>query len=150
MIFEKLFKLQNEIGAIVKSEKNPFFKSSYFSINGLLEQLQPLLSKHGLCVLQPLTNIDGKSAIATIVVEVETGDKFEMPPLPLPDLTDPQKVGSAITYMRRFSLQSLLLLQAEDDDGNAAAAKVIAKCGKCKKEFSPSPSWVKECPVCKT
>ena len=43
----------------------------------------------------------------------------------LPDLTDPQKMGSAITYYRRYSLQSLFLLQAEDDDGNKGAEKVI-------------------------
>jgi hypothetical protein len=37
----------------------------------------------------------------------------------LPNLQDPQKLGSAITY-RRYTLQSLLGLQAEDDDGNKA------------------------------
>ena len=40
----------------------------------------------------------------------------------LPDLTDPQKIGSAITYFRRYSLTSLLSLQCEvDDDGNKAS-----------------------------
>ena len=39
----------------------------------------------------------------------------------LPQITDPQKVGSAVTYFRRYTLQSLLSLQAEDDDANTAS-----------------------------
>jgi hypothetical protein len=42
----------------------------------------------------------------------------------LPDLTDPQKLGSCITYYRRYSLVSLLALEAEDDDGNTASGAV--------------------------
>ena len=41
----------------------------------------------------------------------------------LPEISDPQKLGSAITYFRRYTLQSLLALQAEDDDGNKAIVK---------------------------
>ena len=41
----------------------------------------------------------------------------------LPDIQDPQKLGSCITYYRRYTLASLLGLQAEDDDGNAASGK---------------------------
>ena len=40
--------------------------------------------------------------------------------MPLPDLQDPQKMGSAITYYRRYALQSLFLLQTQDDDGEGA------------------------------
>jgi len=42
----------------------------------------------------------------------------------LPEIQDPQKVGSAVTYYRRYTLQSLLSLQAEDDDANSASATV--------------------------
>ena len=42
---------------------------------------------------------------------------------PLPEVTDAQKAGSAITYFRRYALQSLLALEAEDDDGNTASSK---------------------------
>jgi hypothetical protein len=44
----------------------------------------------------------------------------------LPEINDPQKLGSAITYYRRYTLQSLLALQAEDDDANLASNKVVA------------------------
>jgi hypothetical protein len=42
---------------------------------------------------------------------------------PLPETVDAQKAGSAITYFRRYALQSLLALEAEDDDGNTASSK---------------------------
>ena len=45
--------------------------------------------------------------------------------LKLPELNDPQKLGSAITYYRRYTLQSLLALQSEDDDGNSASGKTV-------------------------
>jgi len=123
----KLFKLQQEIGKISKSQTNPFFKSRYFDINALLEQLQPLLEKHQLLILQPLSSIGERPAIETIILDAETGDQLTRSITPLPDLTDPQKQGSAITYYRRYSLQSLLGLQAEDDDGNKASGSSIPK-----------------------
>jgi len=136
---DKILKIQSEIGVLVKTETNPFFKSKYMDINGLLEQLLPLLEKHGLTVMQPLTNIQGKPAIATIVFdkdatdfigtfegeEVETNNPKTILKeiMPLPDLQDPQKMGSVITYYRRYALQSLFLLRAEDDDANSATPK---------------------------
>jgi hypothetical protein len=116
---DKILKIQSEIGVLVKTETNPFFKSKYMDINGLLEQLLPLLEKHEVTVTQPLTIIDGKNALATYV-KGKDGDMIADSHVLLPDLQDPQKMGSAITYYRRYSLQSLFLLRAEDDDANSA------------------------------
>lgn len=120
---DKILKIQSEIGVLVKTETNPFFKSKYMDINGLLEQLLPLLEKHGLTVVQPLSNIDGKPVIKTIVCDVELNDRFIEESMPLPDLQDPQKMGSVITYYRRYALQSLFLLRAEDDEANMTTKK---------------------------
>lgn len=120
---DKILKIQEEIGKLSKDKTNPFFKSSYFDINQLLAQLSPLLIKHGITVLQPLTNIDGKPALQTIVYD--EGKEILKEIVPLPENTDPQKMGSAITYYRRYALQSLFLLQAEDDDANTASHKTI-------------------------
>lgn len=125
---EKILKIQSEIGVLSKDKENPFLKSSYFDINSLISQLQPLLAKHEILVIQPLTNINGKAALCTEVYDLRPTDKkYEMlfrEVIPLPDLIDPQKMGSAITYYRRYALQSLFLLQAEDDDGNKAKPNV--------------------------
>ena len=53
-INEKLFNLQQEIGTISKDASNPFYKSKYFDINHLIKQLQPLLKKHRLLLMQPI------------------------------------------------------------------------------------------------
>lgn len=117
----KILKIQSEIGALSKTETNPFFKSKYFDINSLIAQLQPLLEKYELTVVQPLTNEGGKPALRTTVYD---GEKvLETGSIILPDIQDPQKMGSAITYYRRYALQSLFLLQAEDDDANLGSGK---------------------------
>jgi hypothetical protein len=122
---DKLTKVINEIGVMVKTETNPYFKSKYMDINGLLAQLQPLLEKYEITVVQPLTEINGKPALRTTVYD---GDKIiENGTIPLPDIQDPQKMGSAITYYRRYALQSLFLLRAEDDDANSASNKKVGK-----------------------
>ena len=117
-INEKLFALQQEIGAISKDANNPFYKSKYFDINSLIKQLQPLLKKHKLLLLQP---IEEDMVYSKILCIEGTGGVISG--LKLPELNDPQKLGSAITYYRRYTLQSLLALQSEDDDGNLASGK---------------------------
>ena len=67
----KLLEVQKEIGTIKKDSTNPFFKAKYFDINSLLEALKPVLNAHGLVVIQPLSNIDGKTSLKTIVIDSE-------------------------------------------------------------------------------
>jgi len=121
-INEKLFLLQQEIGTISKDTSNPFYKSKYFDINSLINQLQPLLKKYKLLLLQPIEEdlvysklicIDGTGAVLSA--------------LKLPEINDPQKLGSAITYYRRYTLASLLGLQAVDDDANIASSVTSQK-----------------------
>ena len=117
-IYKKLFEAKKEIGTITKDAKNPFFKSNYLSLNGLIDAVEDVLVKNDLVLLQPIK--DGK--VMTIIMDVEGGDANDSveSEMQLPNIQDPQKLGSAITYYRRYTLQSLLGLQAEDDDGNSA------------------------------
>lgn len=117
-IYKKLFKVQQEIKPIVKDSENPYFNSFYFDINKVIEVIKPILNNAGLMVLQPVVVLDGKMNLKTIIVDVESGEQIESFCL-LPENVEPQKMGSAITYYRRYSLQSLLFLQEEDDDANA-------------------------------
>jgi hypothetical protein len=118
-IYKKLHEAKKEIGAITKDSTNPFFKNSYFDINKILSEVEPILEKNGLLVLQPIK--EGK--VITQIIDAESGEKVESE-MTLPIINDPQKLGSAITYFRRYTIQSLLSLQAEDDDGNKAAKQV--------------------------
>ena len=114
-IYNKLFTLQNELGAISKDATNPFYDSKYFDINSLIGQLKPLLQKHNLVLLQPINN----NQVRTVIYDLDGGSVESS--MELPTNLNAQKLGSAITYFRRYTLTSLLALQAVDDDGNLAA-----------------------------
>ncbi len=115
-LYTKLNEVKKEIGAISKDSTNPFFKSKYFDINSLLKHVEPLLQKNGLLLLQPII----KGEVFSEIVDIESGESVTSS-IVLPQMDDPQKLGSAITYYRRYTLQSLLGLQAEDDDANSAS-----------------------------
>ena len=117
-IYQKLAAAKAEIGAISKDSTNPFFKSKYFDINGLLSHVEPILQKNGLICLQPI--IDG--SVVTKIVDVDCIDFIESS-IALTDERDQQKLGSQISYFRRYTLSSLLAIQAEDDDANSAKPK---------------------------
>lgn len=122
---DKLLEFQKKVGAISKDETNPFFKSKYFDINGLIENIKPILNEVGLTLTQPIRIDNGKNILCSYL---EDGDKtIVYSQMILPDIQDPQKLGSAITYYRRYAIQSMLLLQAEDDDSNVASGKVEPK-----------------------
>lgn len=126
-ILEKIEKVKDEIGVMPKSQENPFFHSKYFDINALLEKLEPLLKKQKLLLTQPLEG----DKVVTVINDLEGEEKLTSW-ITIPEITDPQKMGSAITYFRRYTLLSLLALQSEDDDGNMASGNSE------KKEYKPS------------
>lgn len=125
-ILKKVFNLQQEVKAIEKDSENPYFKSNYFDINKMIEVLKPILKTQGLAIYQPVVYQDMKNILKTIIYDTESGEFIESS-ISLPDNLEPQKMGSAITYLRRYSLQSMLFLQAEDDDGSTASPKNITK-----------------------
>ena len=118
-IYKKLFEAKKEIGKISKDSKNPFFKSNYLSLGGLIDAVEAVLQKHDLILLQPIE----AEWVKTQIIDIEDGEKVQSE-MHLPNITDPQKLGSAITYFRRYTLESLLGLKAEDDDGNLAAKPI--------------------------
>jgi hypothetical protein len=115
-IYAKLYECKKEIGKISKDNTNPFFNSKYFDINDLLEHVEPILQKNRLLLLQPIEH----GCVKSIVIDIDTGSQA-VSAMEMTDISDPQKRGSEITYYRRYTLQSLLALQAEDDDGNKAS-----------------------------
>jgi hypothetical protein len=114
---KRILEVQKEIGTLSKNAKNPFFKSAYLDLNDLLTHITPLLHKQGLILLQPLE--DGN--VGSVIIDSENGKNLCESVLALPDLKDPQKLGSAITYFRRYTLKSLLAIAEGDDDGNLAS-----------------------------
>lgn len=143
-LFQKILALQADIKPIAKDSENPFFKSNYFDVNAVIASLRPLLSKHGLVVLQPLSEINGEPAIETHIIEASTGKQMGFK-TPLIKHDDPQKYGSIITYTRRYALVSLFLLEGEEDDDaekvsapkrTETASKTCSECGKPSGNYS--------------
>ena len=118
---KRILEVQKEIGTLSKNAKNPFFKSAYLDLNDLLKHVTPLLHKHGLVVSQPITN----GLVCSQIIDSESGNVLLDSSIALPDLKDPQKIGSCITYFRRYTLKSLLAIAEGDDDGNLASALVV-------------------------
>lgn len=121
-LLSKISEVKSEIGTLSKNASNPFFKSKYLDLGEILSNLEPILQKHKLLLLQPVLD----NSVFTEIHDLESGEIIKSA-IPLPNIQDPQKIGSAITYYRRYSLQSLLALQTDDDDGNKASQKEVAK-----------------------
>lgn len=114
---ERILEVQKKIGVLGKDSKNPFFKSAYLDLNKLLIHVTPLLIENGLLLSQPIQ--DG--LVKSLIIDAESGEVLLNSEIALPDIKDPQKLGSAITYYRRYTLKSLLSIAEGDDDGNLAS-----------------------------
>lgn len=129
-IAQALSEFHKRIGKIKKEANNPFFKSKYASLSNILDNIDTPLSESNLVVTQFPTANNG---LTTILIHTESGeymqDTYDMHPVK----NDPQSIGSAITYARRYALGAILSLNIDDDDdGNAAsqtgkATSTIAK-----------------------
>jgi hypothetical protein len=121
-IYQKLHLAKQSMGKVIKNATNPHLKRNYADINSIIDTVEPILLDHGLLLIQPVK----EDKVYTIVVDIESGDRFESF-MQLPVITDAQKLGGAITYFRRYTLVSLLSLQAVDDDGHEASRAPKAK-----------------------
>jgi len=118
-IWYKLWCAKQEIGKITKGSNNPFFKSKYADLNTIIEAVEPILHKYNLLLLQPIQG----NHVCSQIIDIETGERIESS-LELPNIQEPQKLIASITCYRRGSLQTMLSLQAVDDDGNEASKAV--------------------------
>lgn len=152
-IIEALLKSQKEIENVKKESENPFFKSKYADLNSLIEACKKILNDNGILILQPINgdmvettlfHISGESITSRTKIVAKTDN-------------NPQDQGSAITYARRYGLQSMLFMSAEDDDGEKAtnhtttapkttSTPVISdKCPKCGSPMKISQQGKKYC-----
>lgn len=118
-----LLKAQKLIGGATKGAANPFFKSKYADYGAVLEACKDHLNENGIMILQPHTANERGSFVETILIH-ESGEWVSSETQVIcAKQNDPQALGSAITYARRYGLQSLLAMPAEDDDGESAMVR---------------------------
>jgi len=114
-----LVKAQSEMGNATKESKNPFFKSSYANLNSVREAVLPPLNRNGIAVLQPING-----DVVTTTLLHESGEQISSDTrIVCAKQNDPQAYGSAVSYARRYGLQSMVCVGAEDDDGEKAIVR---------------------------
>lgn len=125
----------------VKDAKNPFFKSKFADLNSVREASEPALAEEGISVLQPMVQKDGKTYIRTMLLHTSGQFLASDTEVVCAKQNDPQAYGSAISYARRYGLQALVSLGAEDNDGEEAMGRGKAsawpKNEKVPVDFSP-------------
>jgi hypothetical protein len=133
-----LVKFQASVSKVAKEANNPFFKSKYASLANILDTIQKPLSECRLAISQ----FPDGNALTTIILHADSGEWMESSyVMPVAKQNDPQAMGSAMTYARRYALGSILNLNIDDDDdGEKAMGRQIPK----KDELTPKhPSWAK-------
>ena len=126
-LYTALVKCQSQIKTALKDSKNPHFKSTYADLTSVMLACKDALAANDLAVLQ-LSRIHESGAPVLVTRIIHTsGEHIEGEfPLVCKDPNDPQKLGSAVTYARRYALSAALGITADDDDGQAAAGHTPA------------------------
>lgn len=122
-IAKALAKFQADIKDPARDKDNPYFKSKYVALDGLLAAVRPVLATNGLSFIQsPVSN--GQDMGVTTLLMHDSGEWIESDPFVLHAVkNDPQSGGSAITYARRYSLSAVLGVAWDDDDDANIATK---------------------------
>jgi len=135
-----LAKAQGEMGGAKRNKDNPYHHSTYADLASGWDACREALSKHDIAVFQPTEIEDGGIVVVTLLVHGGSGQwmKGRLLMVPVRRLEkserqaggtdcvrtdDPQAVGSAITYGRRYGLFGMVGLAPEDDDANAASGR---------------------------
>jgi len=110
---------QSQMGGAVKDSANPFFKSSYADLTSVIKAIKQPFADNGLSYTQFPVNDDSGVGVSTRLMHI-SGQWLEME-YTLPTVKkDPQAAGSAITYARRYALQSIAGIPTADDDAESA------------------------------
>ncbi len=115
-----LSKAQAEMGKAPKDSDNPFFKSKYADLATVVTTATPVLAKYDLSVSQACDESERGVTVVTVLMH-KSGQWISSRLNMIPAKNDPQGIGSAITYARRYAYMGIIgLVAEEDDDGNKA------------------------------
>ena len=114
-----LVKAQAAMGGAVKDSNNPFFNSKYADLGSVVKAVKEPFADNGLSYVQfPYSSERGVGVTTRLM---HTSGQWLESEFVLPmTKVDPQGAGSAITYARRYALQSIAGIPTADDDGEAA------------------------------
>ncbi len=121
-VIKALVLVQAEMEPASKDSTNPFHKSKYADLSSVVSACRTLLAKNNLCTIQT-TKIDGEKTILITTLAHTSGQWISSEIALNPVKNDPQGVGAAMTYLRRYSLMALVGVVTEDDDGEIAMGR---------------------------
>ena len=123
-----LLQVQRQMSPAMKDGKNPFTKSNYATLNSVMESCRDALLNNNIWLCQYPVPVDIPDCLGlmTKLTHPESGQwQASLAVVPLPK-ADPQGMGSAMTYARRYAITAMLGMVTEDDDGEAAKRPAIA------------------------
>lgn len=118
--------VQGKLKPAVKSSENPFLKSKYADLAAVMDSCRALLSENEIAVFQPTTYKEDDNGCGVVVntILIHSSGQYIQGELYMPVAKrDPQAMGSAITYARRYGLAAMVGIVADDDDGEAATER---------------------------
>lgn len=134
--------VQAEIENASKNAANPHFRSKYADLAEVLNTVRPVMSKHGISITQFPAFENGIASVETIVMHTSGEWMTGISSAPVTK-QDAQGVGSALTYLRRYSLAAIAGIAQEDDDGNSAVGGGQRQ-QQAPKQQAPDPAKVVE------
>jgi hypothetical protein len=137
-----LSKAQGQMKFAAKDANNPFFKSKYADLASVIEAIKVPLSANGIAFVQA-TDFEDSAVIVETILLHESGEWISGRLRMQPTKNDPQGVGSAVTYAKRYGLQALVGVPSDDDDGNAATGLQGAPQQGPKAAPKPAPAKLK-------
>jgi hypothetical protein len=126
-LFKSLAEFQQEVPTIHKATQG--YGYTYADLPKIFEVINPLLKKYGLGFTQLINDTE----LVTIVFHVESGETIESKTaipqgVALKGMNDFQVLGSAITYLRRYALSSILgIVSDKDTDAGGEQVKTEVK-----------------------
>ena len=128
-----LVKAQAEIKNSIQTADNPFYKSTYAPLDVVIDDVRPVLNRHGISVLQDVSSSGDDVIVSTMLLHV-SGEWIQQEGMRLPmEKITPQGAGSAVTYGRRYTLPMMTGTATEkDDDANSCEKKQLSPQDKLK------------------
>lgn len=147
-IASALLLAQKEIGGAKKGATNPFFKMKYSDLGSVMEACKDAFNNHGITILQPVSTNEGITFVSTLLLH-ESGEFISSSmKVSCKNPDNPQEMGSAITYAKRYSLQAIAFIPSEDDDGETATKPSRATTEAIKTTSTPTSNTDSKCSVC--
>lgn len=151
LFFEDYKNLYLDAKRLEKDADNPYFGSKYVQLKDVLAEAKRLCLGNNFIFIQypdmlMVDDVDIKyiPILRTKLIHISGEEITAKTPLPVKNSDDPQKLGGAMTYMRRYSLTAILGLEEEDNDGNENVAKPKAEVDP---QYAPKKTK-KKCPIC--